>query len=215
MKQSLVKRVIVALNCWRLIIPALLYLTDKDFRDIIAEDLPRHMYSESGSTVSLYWFCHALVFRQPFRAVCYLRMRNGGHNTARQIQEIVMPNAMHIEVTGDIGPGLVIYHGHDVILHCDSAGKNLAVYQMVTVGRNPSRKRGERDIPVFGDDVTIYTHSVVVGGITVGNNVTIAAGAIVLGDIPDNCVVAGNPARIVKREGLRVDEPLAWNKDQG
>ena len=42
-------------------------------------------------------------------------------------------------------------------------------------------------------------NSVVFGNIKIGNNVTIGAGSVVTKDIPDNCVVAGNPARIIKR----------------
>ena len=46
--------------------------------------------------------------------------------------------------------------------------------------------------------VTIFANAVVAGGITVGNNVTIGAGSVVLKDVPDNCLVAGVPAKIIK-----------------
>ena len=43
------------------------------------------------------------------------------------------------------------------------------------------------------------------GGITIGDNVIIGAGSVVTKDIPSNCVVVGNPARIIKQDGERVN----------
>lgn len=53
--------------------------------------------------------------------------------------------------------------------------------------------------PVIGDNVKICTGAIVCGDITIGNNVIIGAGSVVFKSIPDNCVVVGNPARIIKR----------------
>lgn len=39
---------------------------------------------------------------------------------------------------------------------------------------------------------------VIIGKINIGSNVKIGAGSVVVKDVPDNCVVAGNPARIIK-----------------
>lgn len=46
------------------------------------------------------------------------------------------------------------------------------------------------------------------GNIRVGNNVVIGAGAVVTKNVPDNCIVVGNPARIIRRDGIKVNEPL-------
>ena len=54
----------------------------------------------------------------------------------------------------------------------------------------------------------IFTGATVFGGITVGDNVTIGAGAVVNHDIPCDCTVAGNPAKIVKKCDEIVDIPL-------
>jgi serine O-acetyltransferase len=63
---------------------------------------------------------------------------------------------------------------------------------MVTLGN------GKGGRPTIGDNVSIYTGAIVYGGIRIGNNVKIAAGSVVFHDVPDNCIVAGNPATIVK-----------------
>lgn len=52
--------------------------------------------------------------------------------------------------------------------------------------------------PTIGDNVTIGANAVIIGDIMIGNNVTIGAGAVVTKSIPDNCIVVGNPARVIK-----------------
>lgn len=54
--------------------------------------------------------------------------------------------------------------------------------------------------PVIGDEVWIGTNAVIVGGITIGNNVLIAPNAYVNFDIPENSVVMGNPGKIYESE---------------
>ena len=52
---------------------------------------------------------------------------------------------------------------------------------------------------VIGDDVWIGANSVVLPGVTIGRHVVVAAGAVVTKDVPDNCVVAGVPARVIRK----------------
>ena len=52
----------------------------------------------------------------------------------------------------------------------------------------------------IGDNCYISTGVTILGPINIGNDVTIAAGAVVTKDIPDNCVVAGVPAKIIKNQ---------------
>lgn len=54
---------------------------------------------------------------------------------------------------------------------------------------------------VIGNDCYISTGVTILAPITIGNNVTIAAGAVVTKDMPDNCVVGGIPAKILKMKG--------------
>ena len=51
----------------------------------------------------------------------------------------------------------------------------------------------------IGDNVVIGGHSTILPGVTIGNNVFVGAGSVVARDVESNCVVAGNPARVIRR----------------
>ena len=57
-------------------------------------------------------------------------------------------------------------------------------------------------LPIIGDNVYIAKGAIVFGGITIGNNVTIGANAVVNAPVPDNAVVAGVPAKIIKYKNV-------------
>lgn len=75
---------------------------------------------------------------------------------------------------------------------------------LISTTGHPLEAQGRRDRlaisePItFGDDVWIGGNCTVLPGITVGSNVVIAAGAVVNRDVPDNCIVAGVPAKVIK-----------------
>lgn len=76
---------------------------------------------------------------------------------------------------------------------------------------------------VVGDDVYFGNNAIILPGVTIGNRVVVGAGAVVTKDIPDNCVVGGVPARIIKstdeyfeklqKESLHVGHLVGKEKD--
>ena len=69
------------------------------------------------------------------------------------------------------------------------------IAQQVTVGGGNNRYPG---IPIIGDNVNICKGSIIYGGITIGNNVVIGANAVVNKSVPDNAIVAGVPAKVLR-----------------
>lgn len=102
-----------------------------------------------------------------------------------------------IPATCSLGGGTKLaYGGLAVIVHARSRiGKNCIIGSCVTIGG----KSGWYEVPVIGDNVDIATGAKILGPIRVGNNVIIGANAVVTKDVPDNCIVAGIPAKIIKR----------------
>ena len=104
-------------------------------------------------------------------------------------------NGIEISNLTEIGPG--IYFGHPFSISINpraKLGKNINIHKGVTIGQE---NRGSRKgVPMIGDDVWIGINAVIVGNITVGNDVLIAPGSFVNKDIPSHSVVLGNPCQI-------------------
>jgi len=100
--------------------------------------------------------------------------------------------------TKNIGEGFFVQHGFSTILAAEEIGTNFRINQQVTIGYTD-----KYDCPIIGDNVTVCAGAKVLGRVKVGNNVVIGANAVVVKDVPDNCTVVGVPARIVKLNGER------------
>lgn len=95
-----------------------------------------------------------------------------------------------------IEEGLSIVHpGFRRIGHNSHVGKNCTILPNVLIGR---KEPGLKADVFIGDNCYISTGVTILGPVKIGNNVTIGAGAVVNKDVPDNCVVGGVPAKILK-----------------
>ncbi len=104
-----------------------------------------------------------------------------------------------------IGPGLKLFHWGTIIINARvRIGCNLTIHPNVIIGQ----KIAGGGCPVIGDNCYICSGSIILGGITIGDNVKIAHNTIIRKNVPSNSVVAGYPARIIKLNGERVDLPL-------
>ena len=106
-----------------------------------------------------------------------------------------------------IGRRFFVDHGNGVVIGETSViGDDVTIYQGVTLG-GTGKEKGKRH-PTIGSGVVIGAHAIVLGNINIGDNSRIGAGAVVTKSVPPNSTVVGNPARVVVREGKRI-EPLA------
>lgn len=102
-----------------------------------------------------------------------------------------------------IGKGLFIDHGMGVVIgETTIIGDNCLIYQGATLG-GTGKDKGKRH-PTLGDNVLVGAGAKVLGPFKVGNNVKIAANAVVLNEIPDNSTAVGVPARVVRKNGAKV-----------
>ncbi|GAB2642886.1 colanic acid biosynthesis acetyltransferase WcaB [Emticicia sediminis] len=145
-------------------------------------------------------------FKGAFFIVCF-RISNAILNNGRIIRYLGFPFRVFYKIcfrwilgldipdNTIIGKGFCVYHGHSLIIHNDCIiGDFFTVRHNTTIGQ---ARKGE-GAPIIGDNVEVGANAVIIGGIHIGSSSMIAAGAVVIKDVPEKVVVAGNPARIVK-----------------
>jgi serine O-acetyltransferase len=109
---------------------------------------------------------------------------------------------IEIHPAAKIGKGLFIDHGMGVVIgETTVIGDNCTIYQNVTLG-GTGKDTGKRH-PTLGNNVLVGSGAKVLGPFKVGDNARIAAGAVVLSEVPANATAVGVPARIVKLNGIR------------
>lgn len=124
--------------------------------------------------------------------------------SARAVSQLAkFITGIEIHPGAKIGKGLVIDHGTGVVIgETAEIGDNCTLYQGVTLG-GTGKDTGKRH-PTLGNNVMIGAGAKVLGPFRIGDNAKIAAGAVVLEEIPANATAVGIPARVVRRDGVRV-----------
>lgn len=102
-----------------------------------------------------------------------------------------------------IGPGFVIEHSGGIVISGYARfGARCRIRNGVVVGL---ARVDDPTAPQIGDDVDIGTGAKLLGRITIGNRVAIGANAVVISDVPDDCIAVGVPARIKSRKQVLPD----------
>ncbi len=129
----------------------------------------------------------------------------GHHFRARYIsQRAAKKTGIEIHPGATIGRRLVIDHGTGIVIgETAEIGDDVLIYQGVTLG-GTGKDVGKRH-PTVCNGVMISAGSKVLGPITIGENSRVAAGAVVLRDVPPNSTVVGVPARVVRQNGKKVE----------
>lgn len=127
---------------------------------------------------------------------------------ARAVSQLTkFTTGIEIHPGAQLGSGVFIDHGSGVVIgETAVVGDHCVIYQGATLG-GTGKETGKRH-PTLGKNVMVGCGARVLGPITIGDNVKIAANAVVLSDLPANSTAVGVPARIVKRDGVRVRDDM-------
>lgn len=120
---------------------------------------------------------------------------------------------IEIHPGAQIGKGLFIDHGAGVVIgETTIIGDNCTLYQNVTLG-GTGKDVGKRH-PTLGNNVLVGAGARVLGPFKIGDNSKIAANAVVLEEVPPNCTAVGVPAKVVRRDGIKVGASPNSDLDQ-
>lgn len=158
-------------------------------RETIEKDVMRwrkenHIGEELGFYHAL---SYLLLWNKEFRNLFYRRLGTIGKVLSRLLpgeKTLFLPPS-------PIGAGLFIRHGYSTFVNTHRIGENLTIHQNTTVGDD-----GKGGYPTIGNNVFIGTGAIVLGNITIGDNVVIGAGAIVVDSVPANSVILSPKARV-------------------
>ena len=176
-----------------------------EVREDVAAVRERDPAARSDAEVLLlYSGVHALAAHR----VAHELYKSEHYFSARAISQIArLFTGVEIHPGATIGKGFVIDHGAGVVIgETTEIGDNCTIYQGATLG-GTGKDVGKRH-PTIGNNVMIGAGAKVLGPFYIGDNSKVAANAVVLKEIPENCTAVGIPAKVVRREGVKVESDL-------
>lgn len=177
----------------------------------IVADLESMVEGRTGSR-ALWWaeVVLRLILVPRVRAVCLFRLsqcaaRRGLAPLALLLQgRALRGSGAEISPSAQIGPGMCLMHSAGIVIGPEvKVGRGVRIYQGVTLG--DGRTPGQ---PTLGNDVTLGAGASVLGNVKVGDRVIIGAGALVTRDLPDDAVALGSPQGSFKLRRLGADPRL-------
>jgi serine O-acetyltransferase len=178
---------------------------------ILAEDLKAVQTHDPSATSAI----ATLLVHTPLHAILLYRLAHWMHAV---LHVPVIPRlisavgrfwtGVEIHPGAKIGRRFFIDHGTGLVIgETSEVGDDCVFFHNVTLG-GTGKHRGKRH-PTVRDNVFVGTGATLLGPITVGSNVKIGANSFIrMHDVPSGCTAAGTPARIVKRDGVAIDEEL-------
>lgn len=161
--------------------------------DYVAYGLTPRLVLQGAMTLSTFW----LVF--------LYRLSHSLHCRRVPLLPGVLRAAGLILYGADIAPGaligapLRIAHSPGIVVGSSAVlGDNCEIFQNVTVGGR-DRMTNRHEMPVIGNNVTLFSGAVVIGPIVIGDGSSVGANGVVISDVPELSVVAGVPAVAIKR----------------
>lgn len=183
---------IVSIISWGLLWPcAIMYFFSKNREDIY-RDIMANMKFRSAKLTGVSAVLYVLLQDRYYRTLFYYRV---GYISLLIRWLWHGDNSFSISCP-NIGGGMFCIHPTSTYLNAKFIGENFHCRQNTTIGNKEDIRPNER--PSIGDNVKVGANVVIIGNITIGDNVVIGAGSVVVKDIPNNAIVVGNPARVIK-----------------
>ena len=156
----------------------------------ISDDIRRYKSHFKQNCHNTLYFIYLIHNDRYFRTLFYHRI---GPVCATLISWY-RPGDKYFQIPKDlkIEGGCLFFHPYATVLNAAKIGFGFSCIQCTTLGY------GKNGRPVIGDNVTLGASVTIIGNVHIGNNVVVGAGSVVVKDVPDNCVVAGNPAKIIR-----------------
>lgn len=168
---------------------------------VIATDLLRYKSIKGLEQKNNLWaFAFLMIVYPEFRSVFYWRL-----GKLARFLFFWMPGRNNLYLVTNprnVGGGFYVGHGWGTVVNAQRIGKNFRVGQNVTVGSRNCKEA------IIGDNVSVWANAIVLGDITVGDNSQVGAGAVVVKSIPNDSVVVPAKSMIIKQNGERVNIPL-------
>lgn len=179
-----------------------------------ARDLQRFLECNRIKNTSLNRFFAVLVFPAlqfilSYRIRCWFARHGLGflEIIMLRIEELIFGSQILRYYGVQIGPGLYLTHPFGITIGGATIGENFTISKNCTIGAKlPVGAKGvgpmdwhSKERVVLGDWVFMGAGSCILGPVTIGDNVIIGANSVVVSDIPSNVMVAGVPARIIKK----------------
>lgn len=174
-------------------------LGDKAMRLEGDEVMRREDDKAKGFALFKAWL-HLMLHNRSFRSLYYARK-----GKLSKLYSWLLPGepTLHIPFNNKICGGVMFFHSYGTIISpIAKVGEGCRITCNITIGYKDGKS------PIIGKNVEILPGAVIAGYVTIGDNCVIGPNAVVYKSVPANCVVVGNPAYILKRDGKVVREEL-------
>lgn len=164
-------------------------------KQVINKDIERWLMEFNGPReANVNGLVFLLFIRPQFRNLFFYRINSHSY----LLRKLCKPDSTLTiaDDCGEIEGGIYFEHADSTRINLRHLGTNCLIRQLTTFGVKSRNRHDDR--PWVGSNVDFGANVTCIGNIHIGDNAIIAAGSVVVKDVPTNAIVAGNPAKVIK-----------------